>query len=72
MNNEEKILQVLGEMQAEIASLRKETNERFNTVDKRFDKVDKKLEDLETSVNYAAKDSLSHIRRHEREFHNVG
>lgn len=37
----------------------------------RFDVVDEKLDFLETCINVGAKDALSHIQIHEKEFHHV-
>ncbi|WP_278943036.1 hypothetical protein [Anaerotruncus colihominis] len=68
MNNEEKILELLGQvvnrlekvernqnqMQGDIAGLRQEMNERFEAVDRRFDKMDDRLDFLETCINEAA------------------
>lgn len=79
MNNEEKILALLEQMNADIsefkqgqASLKQEMDARFDKVDARFDEVDKTLNSIESSVDYAAKDARMYITRHEKEFHNVG
>ena len=69
MNNEEKILAILQQMQGDISGLRQEMNERFEAVDRRFDKVDDRLDFLETCINEAAKDTQMPIRRHEKEYH---
>ena len=69
MNNEEKILAILQQMQGDISGLRQEMNERFEAVDRRFDKVDDRLDFLETCINEAAKDTQMSIRRHEKEYH---
>ena len=69
MNNEEKILAILQQMQGDISGLRQEMNERFAAVDRRFDKVDDRLDFLETCINEAAKDTPMSIRRHEKEYH---
>ncbi|MEY8360018.1 hypothetical protein AALA99_13520 [Anaerotruncus colihominis] len=69
MNNEEKILAILQQMQGDISVLRQEMNERFEAVDRRFDKVDDRLDFLETCINEAAKDTQMSIRRHEKEYH---
>ena len=69
MNNEEKILAILQQMQGDISGLRQEMNERFEAVVRRFDKVDDRLDFLETCINEAAKDTQMSIRRHEKEYH---
>ncbi|MEY8437939.1 hypothetical protein [Anaerotruncus colihominis] len=69
MNNEEKILAILQQMQGDISVLRQEMNERFEAVDRRFDKVDDRLDFLETCINEAAKDTQMSIRQHEKEYH---
>ena len=69
MNNEEKILAILQQMQGDISGLSQEMNERFEAVDRRFDKVDDRLDFLETCINEAAKDTQMSIRRHEKEYH---
>ena len=69
MNNEEKILAILQQMQGDISVLRQEMNERFEAVDRRFDKVDDRLDFLETCINEAAKDTQMSIRQHEKENH---
>ena len=69
MNNEEKILAILQQMQGDISGLRQEMNERFEAGDRRFDKVDDRLDFLETCINEAAKDTQMSIRRHEKEYH---
>ena len=69
MNNEEKILAILQQMQGDISGLRQEMNERFEAVARRFDKVDDRLDFLETCINEAAKDTQMSIRRHEKEYH---
>ena len=69
MNNEEKILAILQQMQGDTSGLRQEMNERFEAVDRRFDKVDDRLDFLETCINEAAKDTQMSIRRHEKEYH---
>ena len=69
MNNEEKILAILQQMQGDISGLRQEMNERIEAVDRRFDKVDDRLDFLETCINEAAKDTQMSIRRHEKEYH---
>ena len=69
MNNEEKILAILQQMQGDISGLRQEMNERFEAVDRRFYKVDDRLDFLETCINEAAKDTQMSIRRHEKEYH---
>ena len=69
MNNEEKILAILQQMQGDISGLRQEMNERFEAVDRCFDKVDDRLDFLETCINEAAKDTQMSIRRHEKEYH---
>lgn len=71
MNNEEKILAMLEQMQSDITGLKQGQSTLRCDMDKRFDKVDKKLEALESSINYAAKDAKAYIQRHEKEFHHA-
>lgn len=69
MNNEEKILAILQQMQIEQQKTNDCLNRLEDKMNARFDKVDERLDFLETCINEAAKDTQMSIRRHEKEYH---
>lgn len=83
MNNEEKILELLGQVIArqdkadavlEQVLARQDKadaaiSEMRQEMNARFDKVDERLDFLETCINAAAKDTQMSIYRHEKEYH---
>lgn len=78
MNNEEKILQLLEQMGARqsrteqmLEQMQGEVSGLKTEIGMRFDAVDEKLNLLEMSINAAAKDAQTSIKRHEKEFHMV-
>ena len=68
MNNEKKILSILGQMQGDIASLKQGQNDLWEEMNDRFDS-------LESSLKMVFKDISSGEKRlthHEKEFDKVG
>ena len=83
MNNEEKILELLGQViarQNKADAVLEQVLARQDKADAaiaemrqemnaRFDKMDDRLDFLEACINEAAKDTQMSIRRHEKEYH---
>lgn len=70
MNNEEKILLILEDIQKQIASMGKGTNDRFDSLEKHISKeIQSTRDELKTEIQYVyeevkdLKDSLSNVEQ---------
>ena len=60
MNNEDKILAILEQMQGDISDLKQgqvTTNARFDGIDKRLDGIDKRLDGMQSDIDQIREDT---------------
>lgn len=72
MNNEDKILEILMQMQQDISGLKQDQADLRAEMSKRFDAVDKRFDKLESDLKYAWQDIAlveKRIKQHEKEYH---